>query len=617
MDTSNILEQVVQAVRSEIKNMEQMRSSEAYCSLCYIRGKLDEIMANIPEEYSGLKKLKGLVKDLAKREQKYLKDEEGLFSKQLKALKEHAKDPVEPIDKLVWLLMPANMRERGEYMFYDLDCGQEEYERSAPFVIERILGNITALTEEHARNIQVIVLEALSSGSNMSEISDAILQKFVRFGYVDYIPKIRIYFDGLKKVVLKKRKRGSLTIKRSEPIRRTLAGGGFWNNIISIFKPAAAPTTVVGLASGSTAGPVPTSTAGPAPTVVTPDFFTSPTGLAVLSSALSSSINQSLSVGLSGSAGTAGPSIMENKVLSVIEKYGLSGSTGSTGSTGPTGMGQTGATGMGVTGPQGKPGEQGLSGATGPAGTGVTGPQGKPGEQGLSGPTGPSGMGEPGLPGEPGEQGLQGEPGEQGLSGPTGPAGTGVTGPQGEPGEQGEQGIQGDTGEQGIPGEPGEQGLQGEPGEQGLQGEQGEQGIPGEQGEQGLQGEPGEQGLEGPTGATGIGEPGIPGEPGEQGLQGEPGEKGDQGLSGPTGSYAVANYTWNNASLQNLQIVSGNLIQPMRMTSGPSTGTTSQSYTAPFTVAYTLLAPLPSTASTPENGMLQFSTSNTNMNETL
>ena len=71
MDMSNILEQIVQAVRSEIKNMEKMRSSEAYCTLRYIRGKLDEIMGNIPEEYSGSKKLKGLLQDLAKREQKY------------------------------------------------------------------------------------------------------------------------------------------------------------------------------------------------------------------------------------------------------------------------------------------------------------------------------------------------------------------------------------------------------------------------------------------------------------------------------------------------------------------------------------------------------------------
>jgi hypothetical protein len=106
--------------------------------------------------------------------------------------------------------------------------------------------------------------------------------------------------------------------------------------------------------------------------------------------------------------------------------------------------------------------------------------------------------------------------------------------------------LRGPTGADGAEGAPGQNGNDGAPGAEGAQGPPGNDGAPGEQGPPGNDGAPGEQGP-----------PGNDGAPGEQGPSGNDGSAGATGATGPTGPAGTStSTTWLNSGVD---IVSGGM----------------------------------------------------------
>ncbi|KAJ8352760.1 hypothetical protein SKAU_G00242360, partial [Synaphobranchus kaupii] len=191
--------------------------------------------------------------------------------------------------------------------------------------------------------------------------------------------------------------------------------------------------------------------------------------------------------------------LLQNRLLNLNPRPGLSGTPG-------------------PQGPKGDSGSDGVPGTKGEQGT-----QGNPGLPGLAGV-----QGEKGDLGEPGDIGPHGTDGERGNPGPTG-----SPGPSGPAGQPGPTGSKGDPGERGTPGDPGIPGVKGQAGSAGLPGLMGQAG---EKGDAGDHGKPGPQGQDGSTGPKGSnGNTGTPGTDGQAGAAGVPGMRGEQGLKGDTG----------------------------------------------------------------------------------
>jgi Collagen triple helix repeat (20 copies) len=189
-------------------------------------------------------------------------------------------------------------------------------------------------------------------------------------------------------------------------------------------------------------------------------------------------------------------------------------------------------------------------------------PQGATGAQGATGPQGPAGAtGASGIQGSTGPAGSTGATGPQGSTGAQGATGqTGATGPQGSTGPIGPQGSTGATGVQGQTGATGPIGPQGATGNIGPTGPQGATGLTGATGVQGPQGATGDIGATGLTGATGpIGATGL------TGATGDVGPTGATGLTGATGSFSgtlTSNLNANNFSINNANVIAGNIFSP-------------------------------------------------------